>query len=395
MWIYLACSLILIGTMGYFPLNAEEGEWVETCRIAELPIWEEAQKEILIYYASTSPEVLQLSREIRTILKEYRELKRGVPGVESECLAVIKEGVAINELINELQNEGNRYNADCYNRPRDTKCAQWYFSLLKQKEALVERQNNHKKQETTYYSNLFNYEKTLDDLITRLQTKLPLACTKERENLEKELIEKREQIKAVQEALRRLDKSIQLDGRELKKWKKTTEEASQAAWEQGRQMLLNNLGDVVGILSGDADKWGGKDAVEVLETQLKDPELKKIVADLKSAEKAVSDLHWTSESLEPTLENAYSELADALGNPKVQKMLMIGGQYATYASYLKSIVDSSYNIVAEICAWRRITQLDRNSEKYLEAVNKLDEQMKKKVAEVNSIKRQLAKLQCE
>lgn len=101
------------------------------------------------------------------------------------------------------------------------------------------------------------------------------------------------------------------------------------------------------------------------------------------------------ECIKLTLENAYSELTDALSNPKVQKALKIGGQYAKYSTYLKSIVDSSYNIVAEICAWQRINQMNRNSEEYLKAVEKLDGRMKEKVAEINNIKARLDKLQCD
>ena len=395
-WIYAVLSFGLLAsfTLGRSGFSAEQ-EWVDQCRIKERPIWPKARAEVNLFAKSSLPEVVTLAEEIQAILKKYGELQKNVPGLEKDCLALIKEGVRIANLNRNLQREGAEYNRQCSHQPKNERCIQWYRSLLKKKESIVQQNNKYGNQKTLYYSRLSSYEASLEGLTNQVKAKLLIACKKERQNLEKELEGKRKQVKATQEALRRLDKSMQTGSEELAEWKKTTEEATSSAWKQGQEMLINNLGDMIGVLSGDPEKWGGKDAVEVLESQLKDPEIKKVVEDLKNAKEAVENLHGTSELLEPTLENAYAKLTDALGNPEVQKMLKIGGQYTKYATYLKSIVDSSYNIIAEICAWQRISQMDRNSEEYLKAVEKLDGRMKEKVAEINEIKAKLKKLQCD
>lgn len=394
-WIYAVLSLGLLASFALgLPGFSAEQEWVDQCRIQERPIWPKARTQVNLFAKSSLPEVVTLAGEIQAILKKYGVLQKNVPGMEKDCLALIKEGVRIANLNRNLQKEGAEYNRQCSHQPKNERCIQWYRSLLKKKESIVQQKNKYENQKTLHYSRLSKYEKSLDGLTTQVKAKLLIACKKERQNLEKALEEKRRQVKGTQEALRRLGKSIRTGSEELADWKKTTEEATSSAWKQGQEMLINNLGDMIGVLSGDPEKWGGKDAVEVLESQLKDPEIKKVVKDLKHAKEAVENLHGSSELLEPTLENAYAKLTEALGNAEVQKMLKIGGQYTKYATYLKSIVDSSYNITAEICAWQRISQMDRNSEKYLKAVEKLDGRMKEKVAEINEIKAKLKKLQC-
>ena len=395
-WIYAVLSLGLLASFVLgFPGFSAEQEWVDQYRIKERPIWPKARTQLNLFAKSSLPEVVTLAEEIQAILKKYGVLQKNVPGMEKACLALIKEGVRMAKLNRNLQKEGAEYNRQCSHQPKNKRCIQWYRSLLKKKESIVQQKNKYENQKTLYYSRLSKYEKSLNGLTSQVKAKLLIACKKERQNLEKALEEKRRQVKGTQEALRRLDKSIRTGGEELADWKKTTEKATSSAWKQGQEMLINNLGDMIGVLSGDPEKWGGKDAVEVLESQLKDPEIKKVVKDLKNAKEAVENLHGTSELLEPTLENAYAKLTEALGNAEVQKMLKIGGQYAKYTTYLKSIVDSSYNITAEICAWQRISQMDRNSEEYLKAVEKLDGRMKEKVAEINEIKAKLKKLQCD
>jgi len=364
----------------------------ERCRIKDPPTWSQASELIPLFKTSDLPAVKKLAHDIQETLKTYESSKQIVPALQNDCHSLIMEGIALKRLEMSLAAEGGDYNRQCYNQPKNMQCTQWLERLLATKSKISQKRGHFEQQKAAYYRQRQVYDHAVEQLTAKLKLKLGLACQKECQHLKAALAEKRSQVQGLQEALRRLDRSQKTTQAELADWGKTAEKASEAGWQRGKDLLIDNLGDVIGVLSGDLEKWGGKDAVDVLETRLKDPELKKVVKDLKEVKKAVDDLTWTSDQLEPTWEQAYSNMTDALGNPKVQQLLKIGGHYAKYASYLKSIVDSSYDISAEIFAWLRIRQADHTNEGYLKAVDSLHERMVDRVTDLNAIKSRIQDL---
>ena len=69
------------------------------------------------------------------------------------------------------------------------------------------------------------------------------------------------------------------------------------------------------------------------------------------------------------------------------RALKIGGQYAGWAGYAQSIVESSYGITAEAVGWRRIHQLNRNSEEYLKAVDRLKGNMERTIQKIQALEK--------
>ncbi len=89
--------------------------------------------------------------------------------------------------------------------------------------------------------------------------------------------------------------------------------------------------------------------------------------------------------MEKSLKGAFTIVTTTLGDPKVQKALKVGGGYAASAGYAQSIVESSLDISTELVAWRRINQLNRNSDGYLKAVNRLKDKMEKTVKKIEAL----------
>ena len=176
-WIYAVLSFGLLAsfTLGLPGFSAEQ-EWVDQCRIKERPIWPKARAQVNLFAKSSLPEVVTLAEEIQAILKKYGELQKNIPGIEKNCLELIKEGVRIANLNRNLQKEGAEYNRQCSHQPKNERCIQWYNSLIKRKKAIFQQKNNYEKQKTLYYNRLSEYEKSLEGLTNQVKAKLLIAC---------------------------------------------------------------------------------------------------------------------------------------------------------------------------------------------------------------------------
>jgi len=222
----------------------------------------------------------------------------------------------------------------------------------------------------------------------------------------------RTQVKGIQEALRRLDKSAQLDASERKQWEEETKQAFQNAWNRGQSMLIDETIGVLGkgfdLQLKDANKEIRK-AVDKLAGEIDPARRERLHAaikllgkqrdeiqtaqqtvhqSLKEAKQISDTADWAkskSGDMEKSLRGVYDIVKMTLGDPKVQKALKIGGKYAAGAGYAQSIADSAYDVTAEIVSWKRINQLNRNSEEYLKAVGKLKEKMEEVVGKIKAL----------
>jgi hypothetical protein len=222
----------------------------------------------------------------------------------------------------------------------------------------------------------------------------------------------RAQVKGIQEALRRLDKSAQLDARERKQWENETEQAFQNAWNRGQSMLIDETIGVIGkgldLQLKDANKEIQK-AVEKLAGETDPARRKRLHAAIKllgkqrdevqraqqtvyqrlKEAKQISDTDdWAqskSGDMEKSLRGVYDIVKMTLGDQGVQKALKIGGKYAAGAGYAQSIADSAYDVTAEVVSWKRINQLNRNSEEYLKAVGRLKNKMEEVVEKIKAL----------
>lgn len=236
----------------------------------------------------------------------------------------------------------------------------------------------------------------------------------------RELLAKlRAQVNSTQEALRRLNRSMQGDAAQRDEWERTVENAMESALERGKDMLMSGvvkglqgrfekqleeadkeIRRAVDKLAGETDPNRREQlhaAIRLLDKERTDIREglrvvkeggRDIQENLDRIGSARSQLNY-EEIARRSVDQAYSKAVELLQDEKVQRALKISkfsGQFATYA---KSIVDSGYDITAEIVSWKRINQLNRNSEEYLFAVNRLSERMKSLVAKIKETEKKL------
>jgi len=67
----------------------------------------------------------------------------------------------------------------------------------------------------------------------------------------------------------------------------------------------------------------------------------------------------------------------------------LSAELQTVIRSTQSIIDSSYDITAWFASWKRIQQLEKNSDAYLIAVQKISKHMEKIVTRMNDVKTQL------
>ncbi len=222
----------------------------------------------------------------------------------------------------------------------------------------------------------------------------------------------RGQVKGIQEALRRLNVSMQGDAKEREQWEKATNQAMENAWDRGKGMIVD---ESLGVLGDRLDKQltstneqikqavdrmaGTTDpskleqfqaAVKLMKEQRDEIEqAKTIVVDrLKDAKQTTDTVDYATSDpgdLEKSLSGTMEIVKTTLGDPKIQKALKIGENLGRGIGYAQSIIDSSYDITTEVVGWKRINQLNRNSDEYLKAVNGLKDKMESTMKKIHEL----------
>ena len=85
--------------------------------------------------------------------------------------------------------------------------------------------------------------------------------------------------------------------------------------------------------------------------------------------------------------NNWEEIGKALVSATQE--LPLGPEFQAVIKSTQNIIDSSYDITAWFVSWRRIQQLEKNSDAYLIAVQKISKHMKKIVVRIQYVKTQL------
>jgi hypothetical protein len=233
------------------------------------------------------------------------------------------------------------------------------------------------------------------------------------------------QVQDLQKQFALLNRSVMMNNAELDQWRGTTEEAVDAAWQQGKDMLKDEVMDRLldklgGMETAKKDRLNEIDAdmVEIeanenISTPLLN-ELKKLRTEKAGLEKDLSVIQQVKDAKNAAdavdmadmladqkyLETIYSAVNQALDNPDVQKALNLGKGAAknlsAFAKYSKSIVDSAYNITAEACAWARINQMNQVNEDYLKTTQALSNRMKSLVQQTNEVQTKIkTEYQCQ
>jgi prefoldin subunit 5 len=231
--------------------------------------------------------------------------------------------------------------------------------------------------------------------------------------LQKKLVTLRSRIQGIQEALKRLDRSIQLDAIQHEEWQKATNEAFADAVDNSYGLTLDVTDHVLDSqletanteIRGAVDKLAGEtdsDRREQIHGVLRMMEQNKteikaglstieVMKNTNEIEDAVKLAKSDAASAEKAFRAAYMGLDKALNDPTIQAALKIGKKYGQVATYSKYIVDSGYDISAEAASWQRINQLDKNSDAYLAAAKTLGARMEDTMKQIKKTQEELQK----
>jgi hypothetical protein len=200
----------------------------------------------------------------------------------------------------------------------------------------------------------------------------PMTSTKKlptREELTQELAGLHFRLDVLKNSLLRLNRSIQMDQVQFSEWERETQDAEDRSKERLKQAI--------------ADKIQGRFFDYAEGYYENSPEKLKA---LKRAEVLIQEgtvYDWADKG-----EKEWSQVAEGLALLGDNLPLSKSAKEALWAS--KSIVDSSFDIATELVSWRRISQLQKNSEGYLSAVKQSGEQMKGIVERIREVEDRLA-----
>jgi len=209
----------------------------------------------------------------------------------------------------------------------------------------------------------------------------PAMATEERARILRELGQLRNELCRAQASLRRFNATIQSDQAQRAEWERVTNEAYQRALDEVKDALMDELKD----LSMDLPKGYLEDKL----AQAATPEDRKrierslrLVQRLKESYDLKDFSVWASYedySREEMIEGAkmVAELTglDAWIKDKLVKKWGLGRVLA-FGEAAQDIVASAYDVTSEVLAWRRLNQLNRNSESFLKAVEATSKRMK-------------------
>lgn len=200
----------------------------------------------------------------------------------------------------------------------------------------------------------------------------PVTSTKilpTREELARELSGLRFKLTVLKTSLTRLNRSIQMDQQQFAEWQRETDDAVERSTERLKETIKDEIKDRFFNFAE--------------EHYSNSPEKLKAVqnVDLLLAENGVYD--WADKG-----KKDWEQVAEGLA--LLGANLPISKEAKDVLSASKSIIDSAFDISTEIAAWSRISQLQKNSDSYLAAVNKSGQQMKQIVTRIRDIEDSLA-----
>lgn len=206
----------------------------------------------------------------------------------------------------------------------------------------------------------------------QLATK-PVVPPEARAQLRAEITQMRSELCRVQAQLRRFNATIQMDQSQRAEWERVTNEAYQRALDEVKDAFMDELKDLSMDLPKDyledkLAKAGSKEEQERIKRSLR------LIQRLKESYELQDFSVWASYedySREEILEGIkmIAELTGAdewIKNKLVKKWGL--GRVLAFGEAAQDVVASAYDVTSEVLAWRRLNQLNRNSESFLKAV---------------------------
>ena len=240
----------------------------------------------------------------------------------------------------------------------------------------------------TYYRNNSNYSQKVIAELRNLDPSQPAAvkllrmdqsaliqkapsideAIPKREKLLGELKELQLALSRTRMALMRLNRSVQADSVLFKEWQDQAEKSIDNAQERAQNFIKDNLSNELFNLL----KW-------------KSLNMPKRVKEIERFEELISVKEFADWA--QIDKHSWEDIGEGLVSASQNLPLSAGVQ--TVVTSMQSIIDSGYDITAWFISWRRIQQLEKNSDAYLLAVQKISKQMNSIVSRIKDIESQL------
>ena len=210
--------------------------------------------------------------------------------------------------------------------------------------------------------------------VAHLARKVPEMTPAERARILGEIGQLRGELCRTQASLRKFTTTIQQDQAQRAEWEKTTNEAYQSAIDKVKDALADELKDLSmdlpkGYLEDKLAKAPTKEDRERLQRSLR------LVQHLKESYELKDFSAWASYedyNRDEIIEGA-KMVAELTGFDELIKNKLVKrwglGRVMAFGQAAQDIVASAYDVTSEVLAWRRLSQLNRNSEAFLKAVD--------------------------
>lgn len=202
----------------------------------------------------------------------------------------------------------------------------------------------------------------------------------ERARLRNEITQLRSELCRVQAQLRRFNATIQMDQAQRAEWEKITNEAYERALEEVKDALMDELKD----LSMDLPKGYLEDKLAKAATPADKERIQRslrLVQRLKESYELKDFSVWASYedyTREEMIEGA-KMVAEITGLDEWIKDKLVKkwglGRVLAFGEAAQDIVASAYDVTSEVLAWRRLSQLNRNSDAFLKSVEATSKRM--------------------
>lgn len=239
--------------------------------------------------------------------------------------------------------------------------------------------------------------------------------------MEYSLQELRQQLTTTQNVLRGLADARRNDAAERATWENEINQSVSASWELAREMgsdiILDHLQTTLTKRLKEADS--GITRTKLRWTDEVDPhrseqlqigiqwferEKETIANAMKRLEEVkntrdVAKLDVWANSNEKDAKKFWEGMHDVtdkvLGDSTIQKALKITPGYGQAIKYGKHMIDSAHLVTTELVGWKRIRELNKDSEEYLQQVNGLQDRIKNLVEAIKLKERTLSLSVCE
>jgi len=200
-----------------------------------------------------------------------------------------------------------------------------------------------------------------------------------------EITDFRKDLCRIQLQLRRFNATIQADQAQRGEWEKTVDDAYNSALDRAKDKLTDfSIDFPEGILQDRLDSITDPAERAKLERALR------MVQHLKEAYKLKDFSEWAANENYSRKEiiDGIQQIADIIGiEGKIKDYLIKRwglGRVLAFKDAASDLITSAYDVTAEVVSWQRLAQLNRNSDAFLVAIEKLSQHQREVMNQIHA-----------